>query len=188
MFRAGGFLVILMCLTGLLSLPAKASDHPPALDPSSLPFEGETPLLYMSIYGKSPSEQAIAIVKSCAPRFKGCADPILKVRSLSALTQSRLTRDKSLQWAFADLDRCEGAMTHYQTLATDALGLKDRPEGLVEFDVNSLSGTARFGGRETRFKPFSSDLPHPTQKWITDFQALLNTCLTQSYMTPPWER
>lgn len=108
---------------------------------------------------KSP-DQTIAIVKSCAPLTAGCKSPQVKARSIKHAAQ------QSDSWEFADLKNCPGAQTLVTALLTTA-------------DKTPLTITYTAGPHLVK-----SAKQHAAE----DLVARLSSCLSKSYMTPPWER
>ena len=137
------------------------SDWEAQMRADTLPFPGEIPLV---IIEQSAPVQSVAIVLSCAPFPEGCNTPERKARSM------RGSAPDNYVWEYADLRNCPGTKTLVEALSIPLPEARtDAPE-LISYNAGPhLIKSAREHAAE-------------------DLVERLNTCLTKSYMTAPWDR
>lgn len=138
---------------------ADSFEYAPPIPPQSLPFPGEAPLIYIE---QSEPHISVAIVRSCAPYSEGCANPQLKARSVQGDKHGRY------DWKFADLKNCEDAVNQTERL-------------LSKIETSKLPLVLKYRAEQQRVKTAEE---HAAENLVT----LLSSCLSKSYMTPPWER
>lgn len=160
LFRASIFASL--CLTAACAATASEhSDIDAMIKAKTLPFPGEIPLIFIE---QSEPGHSVAIVKSCAPFPEGCKPPQLKARSI------RYSAPGTYVWEFADLRNCQGTDKLVEALSIPLPEARtDAPEEIKYRAGPHLVKSAR---------------EHAAEDLVTR----LTSCLTKSYMTPPWQR
>lgn len=186
-------------------------------DPANLPFDGEETLLTARYTGDDYGWPvwSMAIVRSCAPRSYPCAQDRLKIRTIrafpiktdgrprnkgSSLTsqintfimqgesiESAISKS-NIAWDFVDIDSCPAAKTLFETAPDQKWVSDDIFERRIIPYLHADSVEVKL--YSARAIILYKDIPTGDQPsaWASALMEAAIPCLTQSYMTPPWER